>query len=173
MNNKEAGAMQMNLTRQWAATAHEGQFRADGKTPYVTHPWRVGDTLSMMGEPVEVVMAGYLHDVPEDTPYGLEDIERTFGRKVAALVEWLTNTTHGMKASRAERKRIDRERLANAPREAKLIKLVDRIDNLQDTGKDEGFLKLYREESQLLLEVLRGTHKGLEAELEALAKEKA
>ena len=48
-----------------ATQLHEGQFRRDGVTPYITHPRAVAESLA--GESDEVIMAAWLHDVLEDT----------------------------------------------------------------------------------------------------------
>ena len=69
---------------------------------------------------------------------------------------------------RAERKRRDRERLAKAPKEAQIIKLLERIDNLPDGGLEDDFKKLYAQESILLAEVLKDADEGLAKELVSL-----
>lgn len=56
---------------------------------------------------------------------------------------------------RAERKAKDRQRLSQCNRETKIIKLLDRIDNLQDAiFAPAGFRRLYAEESLLLADAL-------------------
>ena len=47
---------------------------------------------------------------------------------------------------RAERKRLDRERLMTVPRAAKVVKLIDRIDNLREIDPSDGFAELYANE---------------------------
>lgn len=98
-----------------------------------------------------MVAAAWLHDVVEDTSVGLEEIRSLFGNGVADLVGWLTNPSKGMNLPRADRKRIDREHLAKAPREAKIIKMLDCLDNLSEMeAAPADFKKLYGEESLLL-----------------------
>jgi hypothetical protein len=71
--------------------------------------------------------------------------------------------------NRAKRKSADRERIRTISREAKIIKLIDRIDNLREMdGCGDDFLEVYKSESKLLLECLRGVDQKLEAELEEL-----
>jgi (p)ppGpp synthase/HD superfamily hydrolase len=152
-----------------ARRAHEGQRRKYNGRPYVEHPARVAARTALLPEVTEeMVAAAFLHDVIEDTPIKLEEIVRDFGSSVGSLVEAMTNqskVTHPQ-ANRAERKRLDRERLARIPRQAKLIKMIDRIDNLREmTGAPRGFLTLYGQESLLLLEALGDTDELLAREL--------
>jgi (p)ppGpp synthase/HD superfamily hydrolase len=113
-----------------------------------------------------MVAAAFLHDVVEDTPHTLGEVAAEFGPEVARLVEELTNPSKGSKASRSERKQQDREHLAEVSVEAKIIKLLDRIDNLHEmTEAPSGFRKKYCEESRLLVEVIGDVDPGLKAEL--------
>lgn len=60
------------LASSIARKAHEGQFRRDGITPYITHPEEVAKSLE--GEDPDVIAAAWLHDVLEDTDVGLSDL---------------------------------------------------------------------------------------------------
>lgn len=166
---------------EFATKKHEGQFRKDGKTPYISHPKRVAELVrkyvldhGMAYDPFgygrSMVAAAFLHDTVEDCGVTMEYLRDDFGPLISDLVDWMTNKTHDMKLPRAERKRLDRERLAKAPKMAKIIKLLDRIDNLTDTGLSEEFRKRYGKESLLLVEVLRDADEGLAQELIAAAK---
>ena len=64
---------------------------------------------------------------------------------------------------------MDREHIAMISRRAKLIKLADRADNLREGAgsPDRAWLATCAKESQLLADVLRGTHPVLEGELAA------
>jgi (p)ppGpp synthase/HD superfamily hydrolase len=53
----------------FAAIAHDGQKRMDKITPYIAHSFGVGLILLEFGYPEDVVMAGILHDVAEDTKF--------------------------------------------------------------------------------------------------------
>jgi hypothetical protein len=56
---------------------------------------------------------------------------------------------------RAERKAMDREHIANASRWAKVLKLLDRIDNIRDMrGCDDDFWKVYAAETRLLVDAI-------------------
>jgi guanosine-3',5'-bis(diphosphate) 3'-pyrophosphohydrolase len=161
-----------------AFSAHEGQYRKYGdKIPYVQHPIRVALKVSraMQGKIIPVA-AALLHDVLEDTNVEKHVIKNTCGEDVLWLVEELTNPSklpENQKKNRAERKKIDREHIAQASHSARIIKLCDRIDNLYDLGEGapEDFRLLYARESRLLLEALKFTDLSLEEELLAAIEE--
>ncbi len=71
---------------QFAAIAHEGQYRKGTNIPYIIHPVSVGFLLQSIGCDEEVIVAGLLHDTVEDTDTELDDIKREFGERVASLV---------------------------------------------------------------------------------------
>lgn len=52
----------------------------------VIHPINAGEILKEYGFDDNVIAAGYLHDVVEDTKYTKEDIEKLFGSDIASLV---------------------------------------------------------------------------------------
>ena len=62
----------------------------------------------------EIRIAAWLHDVVEDTPTLLEDVESAFGKSVAYLVDCLTDVSKPSDGNRAVRKEIDRQHLAKA-----------------------------------------------------------
>ncbi|BCD67976.1 bifunctional (p)ppGpp synthetase/guanosine-3',5'-bis(diphosphate) 3'-pyrophosphohydrolase [Nitratiruptor sp. YY09-18] len=74
---------------EFAIRAHEGQKRKSGE-PYVVHPILVATITAYITNDETMIIAALLHDVVEDTPYTLEDIESRFGDEVAHLVEGLT-----------------------------------------------------------------------------------
>ena len=59
----------VNIAIEIATRAHDGQTDRDG-LPYILHPLTVG----LMGNTDEERMAGFLHDVIEDTEYSADDI---------------------------------------------------------------------------------------------------
>ena len=146
-----------------ALVSHHGQTRRNNKHPYVTHPNRVAREISKMeGATPQVVAAAFLHDVVEDTDITLEQVTEIFGLDVAELVESLTNISHNPEHKnkpRAERKKLDREFLRHAPRWARVIKLIDRLDNLKEMSEDsEDFILKYVGESRLLADAIGSAH---------------
>jgi len=83
----------------------------------------------------------------------------------------LTNPSKGRKdLPRKDRKAMDRAHLATVSREAKVIKMLDRIDNLSDCdAAPRAFRGLYAMESAMLADVVGDADPRLESELRAAA----
>lgn len=151
---------------QYAAQKHAGQKRKFNDRPYITHPIRVaGRVATHEMATKELVAAAFLHDVVEDCNIPLSEIENFFGQLVMWYVDELTNDKD-VKGNRAERKKANREKIKGISHEAKLVKLIDRIDNLYEIPETDGFAIVYAKESILLLdECLTGVDAQLEQEL--------
>ena len=151
----------------FARKAHAQQKRKYNDRPYITHPARVAGRVAIHGLADEkMVAAAFLHDVVEDTSLELDDISAEFGMEVATLVGELTNPSSGSDAPRQERKQQDRTHLAQVSVQAKTIKLIDRIDNLQElAGAPSNFLRLYCAESRELADVIGPADPELKSEL--------
>jgi len=155
----------MNLKTKalvFATYAHDGQSRKYNNLPYIHHPIRVAASLFLKENCTEeMYAAALLHDVMEDCGVKYETLHDEFGKKVADLVFELTNVyskatdDFGNLLPRGKRKRLERERIANISKEAKLIKLADRLDNIidMDVASNEGndFFELYAKETILLI----------------------
>ncbi len=70
----------------FAVQVHQGQVRKGGELPYILHPMEVATICATITSDEEVLAAAVLHDTVEDTNVTSEEIERTFGPRVAALV---------------------------------------------------------------------------------------
>lgn len=139
----------------FACHAHKGQYRKyGGRIPFITHPARVAARVMCVDNCTpDLVAVAWLHDVVEDCGVSLNRLERLFGTYVSYGVSCLTNKSKQYpQLSRTERKEIDRTFLKTIPRDFKLVKLIDRIDNLRDMHKATyGFKRLYAAESELLV----------------------
>ena len=71
---------------QFAAHAHSNDLRKSGE-PYVMHPIAVAAILARVQLDGETLAGALLHDVVEDTPVELAEIEAEFGPRVARLVD--------------------------------------------------------------------------------------
>ena len=79
----------MNMLEEaiiYATVMHQGKVRKFGGTPFILHPMEVAQILSTMTDDEQVITAGILHDIVEDTDGTLEEIEKRFGQRVAFLV---------------------------------------------------------------------------------------
>lgn len=88
-NDHQADIETVRRAYLFAADAHKLQKRASGE-PYIIHPIATATTLAEMRLPTDIIVAGLLHDVPEDTPRTIEEIQQEFGDNVAHLVTGIT-----------------------------------------------------------------------------------
>jgi (p)ppGpp synthase/HD superfamily hydrolase len=79
-----------------------------------------------------VICAALLHDVAEDhEQFNADYIEKEFGSRVGSIVRTLTKPDPAGK-TREEVNAVYFQRLREADEETKLIKLVDKLDNVRD-----------------------------------------
>lgn len=160
---------------RFAAWVYEGQVRKFTNRPYVSHCARLAARATLFFDDAELATVMWLHDGPEDAPercpFSL--IEALYGRRVAAGVLAMTSRLKQLGQdkdpafSREARKRLDREWMAQQSREFRILKMMDRIDNLGEINVEMAseWARTYAEESRALVAELAGTHEGLEAEL--------
>ncbi|HVM26816.1 MAG TPA: RelA/SpoT family protein [Mycobacteriales bacterium] len=133
-SHPKADLRQVVRAYEVAEQAHTGQSRRSGD-PYITHPLAVTTILAELGMDTTTLVAALLHDVVEDTPFSLVDVEREFGRDVAHLVDGVTKLDkvhfggHAM-AAEAETIRKMVVAMARDPR-VLVIKLADRLHNMR------------------------------------------
>ncbi len=131
-NNLKTDTDLLRLAYDFAREAHRGQKRMNGE-PYIQHSLHTAFTLAQIKADLNTIIAGLLHDVPEDTDRTLEEIEKNFGSEVAFLVKGIT------KLSKIKYRGIDRYNeslrkmfLAMAQDlRVILIKFADRLHNLR------------------------------------------
>jgi GTP diphosphokinase / guanosine-3',5'-bis(diphosphate) 3'-diphosphatase len=147
----------------FAAHKHRDQRRKDaGASPYINHPIALADVLVNEGgvHDVEVVCAALLHDTVEDTATTHEELVNAFGARIARIV---AEVTDDKRLPKAERKRLQIEHAPHISREAKLVKLADKICNLRDVaerppaGWDLRRRREYFEWARRVIDGLRGT----------------
>lgn len=118
-----------------AISAHAGQSRkCAAPVPYVVHPLHVALILARWGQDDDVIVAGLLHDVVEDSPtWTSEHIEREFGRHVAHLVAELTEDKS---KPWEERKRAQIDHVPHMSPQAATVKAADKLHNLQSLAAE-------------------------------------
>ncbi|XP_067829377.1 guanosine-3',5'-bis(diphosphate) 3'-pyrophosphohydrolase MESH1 isoform X2 [Heptranchias perlo] len=162
----------------FAAKKHKNQRRNDPEgTPYINHPLGVSRILSHEAAITDVVVlqAALLHDTVEDTDTTFAEIEEKFGEKVRSIVAEVTDDKSLLKE---ERKQRQIEHAPHCSREAKLVKLADKLYNLRDlkrctpVGWTERRVEEYFIWASQVVGGLRGTNQVLEKSLDALFKER-
>ena len=117
---------------EWALHRHAGQVRRDD-TDYVCHPLRVAlilHELAGLSHP-DVLCAGLLHDLIEDTSTSEDDIMEVFGAKVADMVRSLTLAPVPEGKNKLDRNMSHFDSLSWAGRDAQIVRSADRLDNLR------------------------------------------
>jgi GTP pyrophosphokinase len=89
INHPKADVEMIRLAYEFADDAHRGQVRKSGEK-YIQHCLHTAYLLAEMKADMPTVIAGLLHDVPEDTEVTLEEIKKNFGEEVAGLVTGIT-----------------------------------------------------------------------------------
>lgn len=131
-NNNKSDLQKIRQAYEFADLAHRGQKRKSGES-YITHPLATAMMLAQMKLDTPTIVAGLLHDVPEDTSYNLIDIEKKFGNEVAGLVMGITKLSkikYRGNELYAENLRKMFISMAEDVRVV-LIKMADRLHNMQ------------------------------------------
>ena len=131
-NYPDADLDLLNLAYEFAAQAHGNQKRKTGE-PYIQHSLHTAFTLALIKADLNTVIAGILHDVPEDTEVTLDDIKKNFGDDIAFLVEGITKLSK-IKYRGIKRYRESLRKMFLAMAEdfrVILIKFCDRLHNLR------------------------------------------
>lgn len=143
---------------QFFATTHHVFFKRQmyGALPYTHHLQQVVEILGSYGthgskswygdgiDVNEVLIAGWLHDIVEDTDVKLRDVEEQFGENVAMLVGAVTDE-QGSHLDRKARKALTYPRTRAAGKIAVRLKLADRLANVDSGGS---MLKKYAKEHE-------------------------
>lgn len=153
----------------FAREVHKHQKRKYTGNAYTDHLGEVAGIVASVPHTEEMIAIAWLHDCVEDQGVTLEYLHHRFGIVVAEGVMMLSDLEEG---NRAERKRLSRERLAEAPPEIQTIKYADLISNTSSIVQfDPKFAEVYLEEKCLLLEVMDKGDKQLYALACSLCKE--
>lgn len=153
---------------RFSAEKHRDQRRKDAKSsPYINHPIQVAETLWTVGgvRDANLLVAAILHDTIEDTGTQPEEIKTEFGEDVLALV---LEVTDDKSLPKPVRKQLQVETAPHKTQSAKLLKLADKISNVQDIiASPPKDWSLERQKEYLLwtekvVAGLRGVNKALE-----------
>ena len=162
---------------RFAAEKHTDQRRKDSKSsPYINHPIQVAEMLWTVGEVRNetLLVASILHDTVEDTGTQPDEIRAEFGEEVIALV---LEVTDDKSLPKQVRKQLQVESAPHKTRNAKLLKLADKICNVHDilTSPPDDWSLERRQEYLLWTERvvagLRGVNNRLENHYDELLAE--
>jgi len=132
-----------------ALEAHKDMRRKSGE-PYILHPISVAQIASEeMGLDATSVICALLHDVVEDTEITLDEIERTFNKEVAKIVDGLTKISGVFDLNSSIQAENFRKLLLTLNDDIRviLVKLADRLHNMRtlDSLKREKQMKIASE----------------------------
>jgi (p)ppGpp synthase/HD superfamily hydrolase len=131
---------------EFAFVKHEGQLRKGSEFPYIVHPLSVMRLLlleqaSDSGVADDVIIAGVLHDVVEDTDATLDEIEELFGTEVQRLVGTASEPEElkkdpNQKETWKKRKLHTTQNLRTLDKPAKILSCCDKLDNARSMNDD-------------------------------------
>lgn len=125
----------------YAMIAHSSQVRkGKPEEPAIVHPIAVAEILRCYGADKNVIAASYLHDVPEDTKFTLEDIKRNFGEDIAHLIDVASELDKSKPWE--ERKQNKINKMKEKVLREKLVVIADKISNIEDMNrvfKEKGY----------------------------------
>lgn len=132
----------------YSVSLHKGQKRKFSHDPYIIHPIRVA--INLYGEKYQLIAAALLHDIVEDTEVELSDLEVEFGHDIMMFVKGMTKTKKNTIFDALN------SVLDKFP-EVILLKLSDRIDNMEDKFNylPETTRRRYYKENKLILKIAK------------------
>jgi|TARA_Y100000294_G_scaffold176094_1_gene197660 hypothetical protein len=145
----------------FASVAHQGQLVPGTENPYINHIGLVSmEAMSVItstqkiNNPDLLIQCTLLHDTIEDTDCTYEDLQKEFGSEVAEGVSALTKNSE--LPSKDEKMRDSLARIKQQSKEIWMVKLCDRITNLQPPPEHwhQNKIEAYRDEAVLILENL-------------------
>jgi (p)ppGpp synthase/HD superfamily hydrolase len=147
----------------FAVSKYEPLKRKCSDIPYVVHPLRVAMILKAVGfnefTNSDLMISALFHDLVEDTNTTLEEIQNEFNAKVALTVKELSKPKQGNKDEWLKN-------FGTVSKEAKMIKLADRIDNLMDNNnRTREEIISYAEQGRIILETCGDAHPELTRKL--------
>jgi (p)ppGpp synthase/HD superfamily hydrolase len=155
--------MNFNTVLNKVIQMHGTQMRKFAPIPYWTHPVRVASLVmkyNHFNKENSLVYTALLHDVVEDTFYGIDTIEATYGKYIADLVAELTSDP--IEVKKQGKSIYLTNKMINMSSEALMIKSCDRLDNISDLLLASAeFISKYGKETEQILDNLVRNRKDL------------
>ena len=167
-----------NFSNYWNAISYAfikyGNLKRKAKEiPYVIHPIRITAILRAADynefEHEDLMIAALFHDLLEDTDTNLKEVEDQFGKKVGDIIVELTKP----EGAKGRKKDEWLEIFVKKSKEAKVIKLADRIDNLMDMRDvwDVEKQRSYTDQAKIILKSCADANKQLANKLDEFINE--
>ncbi len=176
LNNYFEISEKLSAAFKFAAVKHREQIRKDAaQNPYIVHPVNVTFILWGVGlvTDIDTLIAALLHDTIEDTGTKENEIADRFGITVLNIVKEVTDDKEKPKH---ERKILQIEHAPTLSNEAKLVKLADKISNIDDVINNpppdwsNERRHEYLDWAEQVVNGLRGINKPLENRFDELLK---
>ena len=144
MTTKPSNEKSVAEARRFAVAAHGAQKY--GSEPYVFHLDAVAALLEPFG--AEAQIAGYLHDVVEDTAVGLDRVRAEFGEHISECVGLVSDSAEGDREAKKVRANAKLAKVEGRAQLALIVKAADRLANLRMCTRagSEAKLEKYRRE---------------------------
>jgi len=139
MANKPLNTELLDRAIIFAVKAHAGTERRGKGFPYIVHPMEAMEIVATITPDQEMLAAAALHDTVEDTDVTIESIREEFGERIANLVASESDVmVEGVSEEDSwhARKQAAIDRLAAAPRDAKIVALGDKLSNMRAIARD-------------------------------------
>ena len=129
----------------FAVNAHHNTERRGKGFPYIVHPLEAVEIVSTITADQELLAAAALHDTVEDTEVTVEQLREAFGDRIANLVHAESDQLNGElfncettdeASTWHARKQAAIDRLAQAPRDAKIVAMGDKLSNMRAIWRD-------------------------------------
>ncbi|GLX70351.1 HD domain-containing protein [Paenibacillus glycanilyticus] len=124
----------LDIAIEFAASAHQSQYRKGSRTPYISHPYGVAMILSSYHCSENAIIAALLHDVLEDTEVTEQQLFEAFGPEITAIVKACSEPDKTL--SWEERKTHTIANLPAEPLEVRLVACADKLHNLRSMKRD-------------------------------------
>ena len=123
----------------FAVRAHHNTERRGKGFPYIVHPMEAVEIVATITSDQELLAAAALHDTIEDTNVTVDELRREFGDRIADLVFAESDQfAEGVSEEDSwhDRKQAAITRLKNAPHDAKIVAMGDKLSNMRAIARD-------------------------------------
>lgn len=156
MGNKYMDSTLLDRAIVFAVEAHRNTERRGKGFPYIVHPMEAVEIVATITNDQELLAAAILHDTIEDTDVTYEQLKREFGDRIADIVYAESDRfVEGVSEENSwhARKQAAITRLAEAPHDAKVVAMGDKLSNMRAIARD------YKKKGDALWQIFHVTDK--------------